>query len=93
MITAHGKNVVANHYRDLVDNVVLNEEEAVINDFTIKEVSQDLFTLEFDVPSIFTSLTRVRLRDQNNSVLSDSKLYIPISADTRYKHTTRIQGG
>lgn len=67
---------------------------SVVADFTIKSASNNLVTIEYDVPeSITDAVTSIELYDVNGVKLSSCAVYIPVATGTRIKHTILVKEG
>ncbi|SEN73335.1 hypothetical protein SAMN04488134_101766 [Amphibacillus marinus] len=88
MITDLTKNLIAVQYEENLINVRLNGS-VLVNDFELSEVNQNTVTLEFNVPSGISQITRLELLGETG-VLSDSNLFVPVEVDTRFRYRMRV---
>ena len=89
MVTDSGLKQMASSFKDKVQAVRLNEQ-VVLTDFIIDEITAALCTVEFDVPNDISLLSRMELIGADNLVLTDNTLYVPIENDTRFRYTLRF---
>lgn len=67
---------------------------SMVMDFTIKSASNNLVTIEYDVPeSITDAVVSIELYDANAVKLSSCAVYIPVATGTRIKHTILVKEG
>lgn len=88
MITELTKNLIAVHYEDQITSVRLNES-IIVDEFEASEVDKDTVTVEFNVPNEINQIIRLEILNDED-VLSDSNLFVPVEADTRFKYTMRV---
>ena len=70
-------------------------ESLIIADFTIKESTQNIVTIEYQIAleSGITEITKVELLDVVDNVLTASLVYVPILESIILKHTIQIKEG
>lgn len=70
-------------------------ESLIIADFTIKESTQNIVTIEYQIAleSGITEITKVELLDVVDNVLTSSLVYVPILESIILKHTIQIKEG
>lgn len=70
-------------------------ESLIIADFTIKESTQNIVTIEYPIAleSGITEITKVELLDVVDNVLTSSLVYVPILENVILKHTIQIKEG
>lgn len=88
MITDLTKNLIAVHYEDKITSVRLNES-IIVDEFEASEVDKDTVIVEFNVPNEINQITRLEILNDED-VLSNSNLFVPVEADTRFKYTMRV---
>lgn len=83
MISTAFLSEVANLANSKIDKVVLNGGEYEISNFTTKSVTDSIVTMNYIVPlGSVETVTRIELKNDDDVVLSDNTVNIPISADT-----------
>ena len=87
-------NSIAEFTSSDITKVRVNET-LVITDFTIKESSQNIVTVEYQISaeSDITEVTKVELLDAADNVLTESLVYVPILESIILKHTIQIKEG
>ena len=70
-------------------------DSLIITDFTIKESTQNIVTIEYQIAldSGITEVTKIELLDVMDSVLMESLVYVPILESIILKHTIQIKEG
>ena len=70
-------------------------ESLIITDFIIKESTQNIVTIEYQIAleSGITEVTKVELLDVMDNVLTESLIYVPILEAIILKHTIQIKEG
>lgn len=70
-------------------------ESLIITDFIIKESTQNIVTVEYQIAleSGITEVTKVELLDVMDNVLTESLVYVPILESIILKHTIQIKEG
>jgi hypothetical protein len=70
-------------------------ESLIITDFIIKESTQNIVTIEYQIAleSGITEVTKVELLDVMDNVLTESLVYVPILEAIILKHTIQIKEG
>lgn len=70
-------------------------DSLIITDFTIKESTQNIVTIEYQIAleSGITEVTKVELLDVADNILTESLVYVPILESIILKHTIQIKEG
>lgn len=70
-------------------------DSLIIMDFTIKESTQNIVTIEYQIAleSGITEVTKVELLDVADNILTESLVYVPILESIILKHTIQIKEG
>lgn len=70
-------------------------ESLIITDFIIKESTQNIVTVEYQIAlgSGITEVTKIELLDAMDNVLTESLVYVPILESIILKHTIQIKEG
>ena len=83
----------ANFVSDDIASVLINDE-IVITEFRLKQVSSNLVSIEYDVSPDMTSLvTDIKLRRADDEVLTQSSVYIPVTQNIISKHLITVKEG
>lgn len=78
---------------DDIASVLINDE-IVITEFSFKQVSSNLVSIEYDVSPDMTSLvTDIKLRRADGEVLTQSSVYIPVTQSILSKHLITVKEG
>ena len=93
MITTEFLGSVAELIGGSIDKVVLNGSYE-LSDFNIKQVSGNLFNLQYTVPSgAVNNINLIELKSSTNQVVSSNQVYVPITADTIITQTIKVKEG
>ena len=70
-------------------------DSLIITDFTIKESTQNIVTIEYQIAldSGITEVTKIELLDVADNILTESLVYVPILESIILKHTIQIKEG
>ena len=73
--------------------VLINDETKITN-FTIKSASGRFVTLEYQVTSAMTSVvTNIKLLKSDDTVLTDSNVYVPVTDTVLSRHSIEVKEG
>ena len=73
--------------------VLINDETKITN-FTIKSASGRFVTLEYQVTSAMTSVvTNIKLLKSDDTVLTDSNVYVPVTDTILSRHSIEVKEG
>ena len=73
--------------------VLINDETKITN-FTIKSASGRFVTLEYQVTSAMTSVvTNIKLLKSDDTVLTDSSVYVPVTDTILSRHSIEVKEG
>lgn len=88
---------IATFTADSIASMTLKGEDgrsSIITEFAVKVVTDNLITIEYDVPtSLDTPITSIEVYDNNAVMLASSTVYIPVSSSIRIKHTLLVKEG
>lgn len=77
-----------------IDNVLVNDTEE-ISTFSTREADANVAIIEYTIPTSLgiSTVTNIKLRDTENTVLTNSTVYIPILEDVIVKHKLIVKEG
>lgn len=87
MITKNLRKNLIQQYNDIISRFLLNENIEIGNYELI--IEDTVLIVQFPVPEGITEIKRIRLF-QENMLLSDSTLYVPINGDTIFKYKAEV---
>ncbi|WP_017812833.1 hypothetical protein [Paenibacillus shenyangensis] len=83
---------IADYTNQRIAKVTLNGDYD-INQFRIKQVTDEIVELEYLIPAAdLSSVTQLELRSASNEVISSSEVFIPVVADTVVKQYVEVKG-
>lgn len=83
----------ANFVSEDIASVLINDE-VVITEFRLKQVSNNIVSIEYDVtPDMATLITDIKLRKADDAVLTQSSVYIPVTQRIINKHIITVKEG
>lgn len=86
-------NDTANFVSEDIASVLINDE-VVITEFRLKQVSNNIVSIEYDVtPDMATLITDIKLRKADDAVLTQSSVYIPVTQRIINKHIITVKEG
>lgn len=86
---------VASFVGEKIAKVKLNDE-VVITDFDVKETIDNALLIEYAVKANQIkedAIRNVKVLNENNVLLTDSNVYVPITNDIMIRHTIRVREG
>lgn len=73
---------------------VLINDTIQITEFKLRQVTNNSVILEYEIHPAMTSLvTNIKLLKQDDSVLTESNVYVPVTQTVLNKHTLRVKEG
>ena len=86
-------NDTANFVAEDISAVLLNDT-IKISEFTLKQVSENIVIVEYLVTSAMTNLiTNIKLLRSDETVLTQSVVYVPVTQTITSKHTITVKEG
>lgn len=86
-------NDTANFVSAEISHVLLNDT-ILISEFDVKQVSENILTIEYKVtPNMVDIITDIKLIKADNTVLTRSAVYVPITQPVINKHTITVKEG
>lgn len=86
-------NDTANFVSGDIASVLINDS-VVITEFRLNQVSNNIVTIEYDVyPTMTTLITDIKLRKADDTVLTQSSVYVPVTQDIISKHIITVKEG
>lgn len=92
-IQAELLNGLAITTKERIKKVLVNDN-ILIDTFSVCEASEQNVTLEYTVRAEsmeYTPIINIKLLDDEDKVLSESSVYVPVESDTIVKHTMRFK--
>ena len=75
-------------------SAVLINNTTKITEFKLRQVTDNSVILEYEIHPAMTSLvTNIKLLKADDSVLSESNVYVPVTQTVLNKHTLRVKEG
>ena len=86
-------NDTANFVSGDIASVLINDS-VVITEFRLNQVSDNIVSIEYDVsPAMTTLITDIKLRKADDTVLTQSSVYVPVTQDIISKHIITVKEG
>ena len=86
-------NDAANFVATEIASVLVNNS-IVITEFTAKQVTDNVVSIEYAVtPNMTNLVTNIKLRRADNTVLTQVPVYVPVSQTIISKHTITVKEG
>lgn len=76
-----------------IASVLLNDE-VVVSEFRLKQVTNNVVTVEYTVtPEMTNLITNIKLMRADNTVLTQAAVYVPVTQPVISKHTITVKEG
>ena len=86
-------NDTANSILEDISYVVINDE-ILVSDFKLRQVSENVVSLEYEVTSDMTQLiTNIKLMRADDTVLTQAAVYVPVTQTVVSKHVITVKAG
>lgn len=83
----------ANFVLSDIHSVLINDT-VEITDFRVSAVVYNVVTLEYQVtPAMCSEIENIKLRKEDGTVLTESQVYVPVTANVLSKHNIKIKEG
>ena len=83
----------ANFVLSDIHSVLINDT-VEITDFRVSAVVHNVVTLEYQVtPAMCSEIENIKLRKEDGTVLTESQVYVPVTANVLSKHNIKIKEG
>ena len=83
----------ANFVLSDIHSVLINDT-VEITDFRVSAVVYNVVTLEYQVtPAMCSEIENIKLRKKDGTVLTESQVYVPVTANVLSKHNIKIKEG
>ena len=83
----------ANFVLSDIHSVLINDT-VEITDFRVSAVVYNVVTLEYQVtPAMCSEIENIKLRKEDGTILTESQVYVPVTANVLSKHNIKIKEG